>query len=79
MDWSYTWNELQEAPKINDAGMQVIILEQRKKFNLFGSNSNNKFIPIHDEKLRELLTIKIDSIFNNLMSASQSSLNRPSI
>ncbi|KAI4501433.1 hypothetical protein M0802_003310 [Mischocyttarus mexicanus] len=67
VDWTHTWQEFGELPKIVDRGVQICIKDysKRKKLgNLFGSPEQSKIILVPDSSLKQLLHIKIKEQMN---------------
>ncbi|XP_053986716.1 intermembrane lipid transfer protein Vps13 isoform X2 [Hylaeus volcanicus] len=67
VDWTYTWQEISESPKVVDRGIQIFIKDnsKRKKFgNIFGSASQSRIILIPDHNTRQLLYNKIKEQIN---------------
>ncbi|XP_035721159.1 vacuolar protein sorting-associated protein 13-like isoform X2 [Vespa mandarinia] len=62
VDWTHTWHEIGELPKVVDKGVQIFIKDssKRKKLgNLFGSTEQSKIILIPDNNIKQLLYTKI--------------------
>ncbi|XP_047359321.1 vacuolar protein sorting-associated protein 13 isoform X2 [Vespa velutina] len=62
VDWTHTWHEIGELPKVVDKGVQIFIKDssKRKKLgNLFGSTEQSKVILIPDNNIKQLLYTKI--------------------
>ncbi|XP_076249315.1 vacuolar protein sorting 13C isoform X2 [Calliopsis andreniformis] len=62
VDWTYTWQDISDSPKIIDKGVHIFIKDssRRKKLgNLFGSADQSKIILISDHNTKETLCNKI--------------------
>ncbi|KZC12682.1 Vacuolar protein sorting-associated protein 13C, partial [Dufourea novaeangliae] len=60
VDWTYTWQEIGELPKLVDRGIQLCIKDNSKKRKLgkiFGSADQSKVILIQDYNTRQVLII----------------------
>ena len=55
VEFTYTWAELKEKPKVTPKGFEVCPKEKEKKKFLFGSASSKKEIHISDKKMAEVL------------------------
>ncbi|KAI4489144.1 hypothetical protein M0804_004642 [Polistes exclamans] len=67
VDWTHTWQEFGELPKIVDKGVQICIKDssKRKKLgNLFGSPEQSKIILVPDCNIKQLLYSKIREQMN---------------
>ncbi|XP_017891074.1 vacuolar protein sorting-associated protein 13 isoform X2 [Ceratina calcarata] len=67
IDWTYTWQEMAELPKIVDRGVQIFVKDgsRRKKLgNFFGSADQSKIILIPDYNLRQFLRNKMQEQIN---------------
>ncbi|CAL7938935.1 unnamed protein product [Xylocopa violacea] len=67
VDWTHTWHEMSELPKIVDRGVQIFVKDTSKKKklgNLFGSADQSKIILIPDYNLRQLLCNKMQEQIN---------------
>ncbi|XP_076183155.1 vacuolar protein sorting 13C isoform X2 [Ptiloglossa arizonensis] len=67
VDWTYTWQEFSELPKLVDRGVQIFIKDNSKKKklgNLFGSADQSKIILISDYSTRQLLCNKMKEQIN---------------
>ena len=54
VEFTYTWGELKEKPKLSAKGIEVCPKEKEKKKFLFGSSSSKKEIHISDKKTAEV-------------------------
>ena len=54
VEFTYTWAELKEKPKLSPKGIEVSLKEKEKKKFLFGSSSSKKEIHISDKKIAEV-------------------------
>lgn len=57
MDWTYTWQEISELPKVVDRGVQISIKDSSRRKtlgNLFGSAEQSKIILIPDYNTRRV-------------------------
>ena len=57
VEFTYTWAELKEKPKLSAKGIEVCLKEKEKKKFLFGSSTSKKEIHISDKKLAEVLSV----------------------
>ncbi|CAK9800782.1 Intermembrane lipid transfer protein Vps13, partial [Anthophora quadrimaculata] len=67
VDWTHTWQELSELPKIVDKGVQIFVKDssRRKKLgNLFGSADQSKIVFIPDYNMRQFLCNKMQEQIN---------------
>ncbi|XP_025156986.1 vacuolar protein sorting-associated protein 13 isoform X2 [Harpegnathos saltator] len=67
VDWTYTWNEFSESPKIVERGVQIFTKDASKKKklgNLFGSADQSKIILITDYDIKQLLYSKMQEQMN---------------
>ncbi|XP_014471667.1 PREDICTED: vacuolar protein sorting-associated protein 13C isoform X2 [Dinoponera quadriceps] len=67
VDWTHTWNEFSELPKIVDRGVQIFTKDASKKKklgNLFGSADQSKIILIADHNIKQLLCSKMQEQMN---------------
>ncbi|XP_020707369.2 intermembrane lipid transfer protein Vps13 isoform X2 [Athalia rosae] len=71
VEWSYTWQEVNNAPRVTDRGVEVPVRETQKKKklgNLFGSTDHGKLILVPDFEIRKLLCSKIEEQINQSSS-----------
>ena len=54
VEFTYTWAELKEKPKLSAKGIEISLKEKEKKKFLFGSSTSKKEIHISDKKLAEV-------------------------
>ncbi|XP_076681161.1 vacuolar protein sorting 13C isoform X2 [Andrena cerasifolii] len=62
-DWTYTWQEISELPKVVDRGVQISIKDSSRRKtlgNLFGSAEQSKIILIPDYNTRRILCNKME-------------------
>jgi len=61
IQWTYTWNEFTESPKIVEKGVQIFIKDIKKKLGLFGAVHHliTKTFLIAEHDIKELLCNKI--------------------
>ncbi|KAK3590891.1 hypothetical protein CHS0354_020869 [Potamilus streckersoni] len=66
-EFTYTWAELKEKPKVSAKGGVEITLKEKekKKFSLLGGGSSKKEIHITDKKLSEWIVGKIHEAMDN--------------
>lgn len=60
IDWSHTWNEFSEPPKVVEKGVQIFIKDanKRKKLGgLFGSADQSKLLLITDHNIKQVRKI----------------------
>lgn len=63
VEWSYTWQEIQNPPKIVPKGISIVAAEgRRKKLGLFGSSDNGKVILVPDSGIREEIFSRIEAL-----------------
>nr|CAI5824993.1 unnamed protein product [Callosobruchus analis] len=60
VEWSYTWDDIQEPAKVVAKG--VLIAPSREKKKLFGSNGSSKLILLTNPEHKEDLCVKIESM-----------------
>ncbi|XP_076380466.1 vacuolar protein sorting 13C isoform X3 [Megalopta genalis] len=63
VDWTYTWQEIGELPKLVDRGIQITIKDvtkRRKLGKIFGSADQSKILLIQDPTVRQILFSKIE-------------------
>lgn len=63
IEWSYTWNELPEPPKVVPKGVLITTSEKKKK--LFSSSDTTKTLLIGDPAIKEEICLKIESLRGN--------------
>ena len=54
VEFTYTWAELKEKPKLSAKGIEISLKEKEKKKFLFGSSTSKKEIHISDKKIAEV-------------------------
>ncbi|CAL1678435.1 unnamed protein product [Lasius platythorax] len=67
VDWTHTWNEFSESPKIVERGLQIFLKDaskRRKLGGLFGSADQSKILLITDHNIKQLLCSKIQEQIN---------------
>ncbi|EFN74999.1 Vacuolar protein sorting-associated protein 13A [Camponotus floridanus] len=67
VDWTHTWNEFSESPKIVERGVQIFLKDtsKKKKFGgFFGSADQSKILLITDQNIKQLLCSKIQEQIN---------------
>ncbi|XP_032688033.1 vacuolar protein sorting-associated protein 13 isoform X3 [Odontomachus brunneus] len=67
VDWTHTWNEFSESPKLVERGVQIFTKDASKKKklgNLFGSADQSKIILIADHNIKQLLCSKMREQMN---------------
>ncbi|XP_072763012.1 intermembrane lipid transfer protein Vps13 isoform X2 [Anoplolepis gracilipes] len=67
VDWTYTWNEFGESPKIVERGVQIFLKDASKKKKLgglFGNADQSKILLIADHNIKQLLCSKIQEQVN---------------
>ncbi|XP_011301984.1 vacuolar protein sorting-associated protein 13C isoform X2 [Fopius arisanus] len=61
VDWSYTWQEINQKAKIVDKGVQIFVKDtKKKKLGLFGGNDTSKLVIIGNHYVKQLLCTRID-------------------
>ncbi|CAL1529957.1 unnamed protein product [Lymnaea stagnalis] len=60
-EWMYTYQELKGTPKLSPKGIEILLKEREKK-KLFGSNVNKKDLHISDTKIAQAMLSKIVEI-----------------
>ncbi|WAR29642.1 VP13A-like protein [Mya arenaria] len=56
-EFTYTWTEIKEKPRVSAKGLEIILKEKEKK-GFFGSTSSKKDIHIADKKIAEFYVVK---------------------
>ncbi|XP_029176856.1 vacuolar protein sorting-associated protein 13 isoform X2 [Nylanderia fulva] len=67
VDWTNTWNEFGESPKVVEKGVQIFLKDasrKKKLGGLFGSADQSKILLITDYNVKQLLCIKIQEQIN---------------
>ncbi|XP_052785478.1 intermembrane lipid transfer protein VPS13A-like [Mya arenaria] len=62
-EFTYTWTEIKEKPRVSAKGLEIILKEKEKK-GFFGSTSSKKDIHIADKKIAEWMVGKISDTWD---------------
>ncbi|KAJ8973732.1 hypothetical protein NQ317_012871 [Molorchus minor] len=77
IEWSYTWDEIPQPPKVVPKGVLLTTTEKKKKF--FSSGETTKTILIDNPSIKEEICLKMDSLRIKYNASNVFSLNHARI